>query len=269
MKSKRLLNLPDRSIFSIFCTAGFPRLGDTEEVLYRLATAGVDMIELGFPFSDPVADGPTIQDSNQRAIANGMSLPVLFAQIADLRGCVDVPVFLMGYLNPAEQYGFEKFVRDAARCGIDGLIIPDMPFEEYQERYKPLYKEYDISPVFLVTSRTEDQRIRAFDAEQPAFLYILSSDAVTGGALTDSQEREDFFVRLSRMGLQSKMVVGFGVGDPDTFKAVTKHTHGAIVGSAFVKALQSIEGRDDDLKRSDFATSSVIETFVKQFKEPT
>lgn len=267
MRSKRLLNLPDRPIFSVFCTAGFPRLRDTTEVITRLAHAGVDMIELGFPFSDPVADGPTIQESNLRALRNGMTLSVLFEQLTELRSAVNVPVLLMGYLNPAEQFGFERFIREAARCGVDGLIIPDMPFEEYQERYKPLYREYGISPVFLVTSRTEEARIRAFDAEAPAFLYILSSDAVTGGVLKDSRERDAFFERLSGMGLKSKLIVGFGVGDAPTFKAVTRHTHGAIVGSAFIKAIAQVERRGDDAERSDFASSSTIERFVQVFKE--
>lgn len=267
MKSKRLLNLPERSIFSVFCTAGFPRLRDTKEIITRLAEAGVDMIELGFPFSDPVADGPTIQESNLRAIKNGMTLTVLFDQIAELRGSIDVPVLLMGYLNPVEQFGFERFMREAARCGVDGLIIPDMPFEEYQDRYKPLYQEYGISPVFLVTSRTEQERIRAFDAEDPAFLYILSSDAVTGGVLKDSGDRDAFFERLAAMELKSKLIVGFGVGDAPTFKAVTKRTHGAIVGSAFVKAIAQVEGRNDEAERSDFARSSAIEKFVQLFQE--
>lgn len=266
MKSKRLLSLPERSIFSVFCTAGFPRLNDTREVLRRLAAAGVDMIELGFPFSDPVADGPTIQESNARALRNGMTVEVLFEQLTELRAVVDVPVLLMGYLNPAEQFGFERFIREASRCGIDGLIIPDMPFEEYQERYKPLYREYGISPVFLVTSRTEEDRIRAFDAEDPAFLYILSSDAVTGGVLKDSRERDAFFERLAGLGLKSKLIVGFGVGDAPTFKAVTNRTQGAIVGSAFIKAISATEASSNDSQRSDFARSSVIENFVQGFE---
>jgi tryptophan synthase alpha chain len=267
MKSKRLLSLPERPIFSVFCTAGFPRLRDTKEVLTRLAAAGVDMIELGFPFSDPVADGPTIQESNLRALRNGMTLSVLFDQLTELRRSVDVPVLLMGYLNPAEQFGFERFISEAARCGVDGLIIPDMPFEEYQDRYKPLYREYGISPVFLVTSRTDEDRIRSFDAEDPAFLYILSSDAVTGGALKDSRERDAFFERLAGMGLKSKLIVGFGVGDAPTFKTVTRRTHGAIVGSAFIKAIATVEARGADAERSDFARSSVIESFVQSFQE--
>jgi tryptophan synthase alpha chain len=267
MKSKRLLSLPERSIFSVFCTAGFPRLRDTRDVITRLAQSGVDMIELGFPFSDPVADGPTIQESNLRALRNGMTLTVLFDQLSELRKSVDVPVLLMGYLNPAEQFGFERFIREAARCGIDGLIIPDMPFEEYQERYKPLYREYGISPVFLVTSRTDEERIRSFDAEDPAFLYILSSDAVTGGVLKDSRERDTFFERLAGMGLKSKLIVGFGVSDAPTFKAVTKRTQGAIVGSAFIKAIATVEAQDGDAERSDFARSTVIENFVQSFQE--
>lgn len=266
MSSERFESLPERKILSVFCTAGYPRLRDTTEVITRLARAGVDMIELGFPFSDPVADGPTIQASNQRSIENGMTLGLLFQQLAELRDSVEVPVLLMGYLNPVEQFGFERFAREAARCGVDGLIIPDMPFEEYRERYKRWYLEYGLSPVFLVTSRTDETRIRAFDDENPAFLYILSSDAVTGGTLEVSAKRDDFFKRVSSMGLRSKLIVGFGVTDGRTFESVTSHTHGAIVGSAFIKAIGGTSPCSADQQRSDFESPSVIENFINNFR---
>lgn len=266
MPSSRFTELPLRPIVSIFCTAGFPRLHDTTEIISRLARAGVDMIEVGFPFSDPVADGPTIQASNQRAIENGMSVRALFEQLTEIRASVEIPLLLMGYINPVEQFGFDQFVKEAARCGIDGLIIPDMPFEEYQERYKRVYLEHGVSPVFLVTSRTEEDRIRAFDAENPAFLYILSSDAVTGGALEVSEKRDAFFKRVSEMGLQSRLIVGFGVSDAKSFTSVTRHTHGAIVGSAFIKAIGAVPAHDYDPERSDFERSSVIERFIETLR---
>ena len=266
MRSKRLLNLPDRPLLSVFFTAGFPRLHDTMELIKRLAAAGVDIIEVGFPFSDPLADGPTIQASNQRALENGMTLAFLFEQLAVLRSSVDIPVLLMGYLNPVEQFGFERFAHEAARCGIDGFIIPDLPFDEYQESYRSICVENGISPVFLVTSRTEAHRIHSFDAEEPAFLYILSSDAVTGGSVKISEQSEAFFRRISQMRLKSKTLVGFGVKDAQTFADVTRHTHGAIVGSAFIKAISTVERSSSDDQQSDFGSSGVIEMFIKSLR---
>lgn len=204
------------------------------------------MIEVGFPFSDPVADGPTIQESNLVALKNGMTVTTLFEQLAELRGGkVTVPVLLMGYLNPLERFGAEAFFAKAAQCGVDGLILPDMPFEEYLERYRKLFKKNGIRPVFLVTSRTGEEHIRAFDAEDPAFLYVLSSDAVTGGRAALSEERQQFFRRLKELRLRSKLIVGFGVSDRESFCAATQHTAGAIIGSAFVRAIAATQNKDE------------------------
>jgi tryptophan synthase alpha chain len=260
MKSSRFNDLPAQNALSIFYTAGYPRLHDTLPILEKLQDAGVAMVEIGFPFSDPVADGPTIQASNLRAIENGMNLSVLFEQLRDLRPSITIPVLLMGYLNPVEQFGVERFLQEAARCGVDGVILPDMPFEEYQDRYKPLFKGTDIKPVFLVTSRTDEARIKAFDAEEPAFLYVLSSDSVTGGQVAVSESRETFFKRLADMKLRSTLIVGFGVTDRASFVAVTKHTHGAIVGSAFVKALAALPALNAE--RSEIAKTELIENFI-------
>lgn len=239
MTCSRFLQLPAERALSVFFTAGYPRLGDTLPILKALQASGVDMAEVGFPFSDPVADGPTIQESNLVALGNGMTVATLFEQLRGLRqsGEVTMPVLLMGYLNPLERFGAERFFSEAAACGVDGLILPDMPFEDYLEHYKELFTAHGIKPVFLVTSRTEAERIRAFDAEEPAFLYVLSSDAVTGGRAAVTGERDAFFRRLKEMRLKSKLIVGFGVSDRESFDAVTKHTAGAIVGSAFVRAI--------------------------------
>lgn len=244
MTCSRFLQLPAERALSVFFTAGFPRLGNTMPILEALQESGVDMAEVGFPFSDPVADGPTIQESNLVALGNGMTVATLFEQLSGLRRSgVTMPVLLMGYLNPLERFGAESFFARAAECGVDGLILPDMPFDEYLDRYRALFKKEGLKPVFLVTSRTSEERIRAFDAEEPAFLYVLSSDAVTGGRAAVSEERDAFFRRLKEMRLKSKLIVGFGVSDRESFNAVTRHTAGAIIGSAFVRAVA--EAKDD------------------------
>lgn len=258
----RFSQLPQRPALSIFCTAGFPRRDDLIPLLERVQAAGADMIEIGFPFSDPIADGPTIQASNQRALANGMNLELLFEQLTDLRTKVTIPVLLMGYLNPVEQYGVSRFLEDAARCGVDGLILPDMPFEEYCQSYKAKFKSVGVKPVFLITSRTEPERIRMFDGEEPAFLYVVSSDAVTGGRLSVSEERAAFFERLSTMGLKSRLIVGFGVTDKANFEAVTARTHGAIIASAFLRALATLPASAHSPHVTDFESFKTIENFI-------
>jgi len=268
MQSDRFAQMPQHGVLSLFFTAGFPRRDDMMPILEQLQAVRVDMVEVGFPFSDPVADGPTIQASSQQALANGMTVELLFEQLRHMRSSVSVPVLLMGYLNPVEQYGFARFVADAEQCGVDGLIIPDMPFEEYVERYKPLYENAGIRPVFLVTSRTEPERIRAFDREKPAFLYVLSSDAVTGGAVSVSDERDAFFKKLSEMGLSSRLIVGFGVRDRSSFDAVTRHTSGAIVGSAFVHLLSSLPQMEGSPYRTDLDRGSAVAEFVRGFRDP-
>lgn len=259
----RFDTLPAREVLSVFFTAGYPRRDDTVATIQALEAAGVHLIEIGFPFSDPVADGPTIQASNQQALAQGMSVAHLMTQLQGIRERgVSIPLILMGYLNPIERYGVERFFSEAAACGIDGLILPDMPFDEYLERYRPLYREYGIQPVFLITSRTAEDRIRAFDAENPAFLYVLSSDAVTGGRAQVTNEREGYFKRLRDMRLKSKLIVGFGVSDRESYKAVTQHTHGAIVGSAFLRAVAELPVGDRPEESSREALNTAVRRFV-------
>ena len=267
MPTNRFDQMPRQRALSVFFTAGHPRRDDTLTILNALQQNEVDFVEVGFPFSDPIADGPTIQESNHVALANGMSLARLFTQLSALReGTITLPVLLMGYLNPVEQFGRERFFEEAAKCGVDGLILPDMPFEEYLSTYKPLYQEHKIQPVFLVTSRTEENRIRAFDAERPAFLYVLSSDAVTGGKAFVTAERDSFFQRVAGMGLSSRLVVGFGVSDRESFNAVTKHTSGAIIGSAFVRALPAAPPGMDSHSSDPEALRSIVSDFIKQVR---
>ncbi len=256
MTCSRFLQLPERGALSVFFTAGYPRLGDTLPTLKALQSSGVDMVEVGFPFSDPVADGPTIQESSLVALRNGMTVATLFEQLRGMRAAgVTMPVLLMGYLNPLERFGPERFFESAAACGVDALILPDMPFDDYLARYKRLFASSGLRPVFLVTSRTEEERIRAFDAESPAFIYVLSSDAVTGGKASVTEATEKFFRRLEAMKLSSRLIVGFGVSDRASFQAVTKHTSGAIIGSAFVRAVSGAQTEEDLQKR--------ISTFIE------
>ena len=195
-----------------------------------------------------------------------MSLTVLFDQLRHVRKHIDTPILLMGYLNPVEQYGFERFASDLAACGIDGAIIPDMPFELYLTRYKQSFLRHGVRPVFLVTARTADERIRAFDAEGPAFIYLLSSDAVTGGAVSISTERQDFFKRVSEMGLSRPTFVGFGVRDKQSFESVTRYTRGAIIGSGFVQALADLPALADDPKLSDLESVEIVERYVQSIR---
>jgi tryptophan synthase alpha chain len=267
MTCSRFEQLPQRRALTVFFTAGYPRLNDTLPILSALQASEVDMIEIGFPFSDPVADGPTIQESNHVSLGNGMTVKKLFEQLASLRtGEITAPVLLMGSLNPIERYGRERFFEQAAACGVDGFIIPDMPFEEYMNRYKPLYHRYGVKPVFLVTSRTEPARLKAFDAEKPAFIYVVSSDAVTGGKAAVTEEREAFFKRLAEMKLSSRLLVGFGVSDRESFDAVTKHTSGAIIGSAFVRAIQDApQGGSPDASDPQ-GIRTIVSDFIKRIR---
>lgn len=267
MISNRFDKIPRKGALSVFFTAGFPRRDDTLPILTALQEGEVDFVEIGFPFSDPIADGPTIQESNHIALANGMNVERLFEQLAPLRqaGCA-LPILLMGYLNPVEQFGRERFFEKAASCGVDGLFLPDMPFDEYLSTYKPLYRKYGLRSPFFVTPRTEEARIRMFDAEQPAFLYVLSSDAVTGGTATVTEERQAFFKRLMGMNLVSPLIVGFGVSDRQSFEAVTKHTSGAIIGSAFVRTLRDIPQGVNDTTSDPSALRSRVIDFIKQVR---
>ena len=267
MTCSRFEQLPQKNALTVFFTAGHPRLQDTLPIISALQASEVNMVEVGFPFSDPVADGPTIQASNHVALGNGMTVATLFEQLKTLRGGeITVPVLLMGSLNPIERFGRERFFETAARCGIDGMILPDMPFEEYIARYKPLYERHSIKPVFLITSRTEESRIRAFDAERPAFLYVVSSDAVTGGKATVSEERDAFFKRLADMKLSSRLLVGFGVSDRESFQAVTKHTAGAIIGSAFVRTLEKTAQGSSPDQSDRVALQTTVSQFIKQVR---
>lgn len=232
----QLFNEKAGGILSIYCTAGFPRLTDTLPLLEALQEEGADMIELGMPYSDPLADGPVIQQSNQQAIANGMNMTVLFEQLQNMRQSIRIPVLLMGYLNPVLQYGVEKFCAAASAAGVDGLIIPDLPIHEYETEYQSLFEKYGLHLVFLVTPETTEGRIRRIDALSKGFLYAVSSSAITGGS-KDLSGQSAYFNKLSGMGLKNPLMIGFGIKDATDFKLATQSARGAIIGSAFIRAL--------------------------------
>lgn len=232
---------PETKVMSVFTTAGFPGLYDTIPVCRALQQAGVDMIELGFPFSDPLADGPTIQASNSQALQQGMSLSVLFQQLRELRTHVSIPVLLMGYLNPVLQYGMERFCRDCHDVGIDGLILPDLPFDQYLSEYKALWDSYQIASVFLITEFTSPERIRAIDQHTNGFLYVVSSAAVTGDRLRVDQSRTAYFQRIQNMHLHNPCMVGFGIRDADSFRNSVQYAQGGILGSAFLEAIRDTQ----------------------------
>ncbi len=226
------------NILNVYCTAGYPHLNATLEVMKALQDNGADMIELGMPYSDPLADGPVIQHSSSIALANGMSIEKLFAQLQDFRKQVYVPVILMGYMNPVLQYGFEKFCQHAAALPIDGLILPDLPEHEFEAEYGPMMQRYGLNFIFLVTPETSEERIRKLDQLSTGFLYAVSSSSTTGSDknMTDVNA---YLEKLQGYQLKNPVLVGFGIKDKSTFEAACRHANGAIIGTAYIKALEN------------------------------
>lgn len=239
------LNKHANGLLSIYFTAGYPTLDSTVQVAKALEAAGVDFLEIGFPYSDPVADGPTIQHSSEEALKNGMTLQVLFEQLRDLRKHVSIPVFLMGYVNPVIQFGVENFCKACREVGVNGTIIPDLPMYEYEELYKSTFEENGISNIFLVTPQTSEQRIRKIDKLSSSFIYLLSSNSTTGKNLEVKDQAENYFKRIQDMDLDNPFIIGFGISNQETFRKATTYANGAIVGTAFVKLL----AEEDYLKK--------------------
>lgn len=227
----------DKKLLSIYFTAGFPQLNNTVSIIEDLEKSGVDMIEIGLPFSDPLADGPTIQASSTTALANGMTTKVLFEQLKDIRKTVSIPLIIMGYFNPMMQYGIEAFCKKCAEVGIDGLIIPDLPVKQYNENYKAIFEKYGLINVFLITPQTSDERIRFVDEISNGFIYMVSSAAVTGSKNTFGNTQNDYFKRIAAMNLKAPQIIGFGISNAETFQQATKYAKGAIIGSAFISYL--------------------------------
>jgi tryptophan synthase alpha chain len=225
------------NLLSIYYTAGYPAINTTIDIAEALEKAGADFLEIGFPYSDPVADGPTIQNSSQQALDNGMTLNVLFEQLKDLRKRVTIPILLMGYVNPIVQYGVERFCKAAAEVGVDGVIVPDLPMYEYENMYSGFFKDNNLSNIFLVTPQTAESRIRKIDELSNSFIYLLSSSNITGGSLNVSDSIEGYYNRVKAMQLNNPTIIGFGISNNETYTKACQYANGAIVGSAFVKLL--------------------------------
>lgn len=225
----------DKKLLSIYCTAGYPEVKDTITIIQNLEKSGVDMIEIGMPFSDPLADGPTIQQSSTTALKNGMNTHLLFEQLHDIRKTVSLPLILMGYFNPVLQYGVEAFCKKCQEVGIDGLILPDLPLEVYQEAYESCFKHYDLLHSFLITPQTSEKRIRAIDKASDGFIYMVSSASTTGAKAEFGAAQTTYFNRVAAMHLNNPQIVGFGISNAATFAQATQTAKGAIMGSAFIK----------------------------------
>lgn len=249
----QLFNEKRNNILSIFITAGYPNLNDLPEILLALQESGVDMIEIGMPFSDPTADGPIIQHSNTIAIENGMTIQLLFEQLSTIRESIHVPLILMGYINPALQFGFDNFLEQAKNVGIDGVIIPDLPMYEYENIYKQSFEKNGLENIFLITPQTANERILKIDSISNSFIYVVSSHTITGTNVNIEEQQKDYFERLKTLKLKNPTVIGFGIKDASTFKFATQHANGAIIGSAYIKQMENSKNIKKDT--NDFVKS--------------
>ena len=234
-----LLNSKSQKLCSVFFSAGFPALNDTKKIIQDLDANGVDFIEVGLPYSDPMADGESIQYSSAVALKNGINLDIIFEQLKEVKGTVKSPLVLMGYLNHVLKYGEEKFCQICQECGIETVILPDLPMIEYENHYKALFSKYGITNVFLITPQTSDERIRKIDEMSDAFIYVVASSSITGAKGEISQGQIDYFNRIKAMNLTTKLIVGFGISSKSTFDTACDYMNGAIIGSAFVNHLKA------------------------------
>jgi tryptophan synthase alpha chain len=228
-----------KRVLSIYFTAGFPNLEDTVPVMQAIEAAGADLIEIGIPYSDPIADGPTIQESNMIALDNGMTLKKLFAQLEDMRNHITLPVVLMGYLNPIIQFGIEKFCEKCKEVGVDGLILPDLPLQQYLEEFKDVFDKYGLSNTFLISPQTSESRIREIDHHSNGFIYMVSAHSITGAKKGISAEQITYFERVQKMELKNPTLIGFGISDSSSFSTASSYSNGAIIGSAFINIINN------------------------------
>lgn len=242
-----------KDLISVYFTAGFPHIDSAPEIMKHLEDAGADILEIGIPFSDPVADGPTIQGSNDRALKNGMTMNILFEQLADMKKHIKIPVILMGYLNPVMQYGVEKFCETAGKLGLDGIILPDLPISEYESEFKDTFVKYGLSNIFLITPQTPKERIHIIDKNSDTFIYAVSSTSITGARNKLGEAQIEYLKRLQSMNLKNPFLVGFGISNNEMFREVCTYSKGAIIGSAFINMLE----KSTDLKNDiyNFVTS--------------
>jgi tryptophan synthase alpha chain len=238
-----------KKILSVYFTAGFPELNSTLDIISELDNAGVDMIEIGMPFSDPVADGPVIQRSSEQALKNGMTLNLLFEQLSEIRKRTEIPLILMGYINPVFRFGVEKFLRKCSETGIDGTIIPDLPVDEFRESYEALFEKYNILNIFLVSPQTPVERIIWLDRISKGFLYIVSMAATTGGTNNLDKSQISYFRKLDDLNLKTPRLTGFGISDKTSYNQACKYTDGVIIGSAFIRSLDDISPLQEKINR--------------------
>ena len=249
-----LFGRKQQRVLNVYCTAGFPALNSTLPVMKALQENGADLIELGMPYSDPLADGPVIQASSMKALENGMTIATLLQQLKEGRNDIRIPVVLMGYMNPVLQYGFEKFCADAAAAGVDGLILPDLPAYEFETEFGAIIHKYGLDFIFLVTPETAEDRIRQLDSLSSGFLYAVSSSSTTGKE-KDMTAQESYFKKLTSMQLKNPVLIGFGIKDKATFETASGYANGAIIGTAYIKALE----QGNDIEQ---ATKSFLETVL-------
>jgi tryptophan synthase alpha chain len=252
---------PSKKILSLYLTAGFPSLESTVPLAKALAESGAELLEIGMPFSDPIADGPTIQRSNNTSLANGFTLEYLFDCLNELKKAINIPIVLMGHLNPLLSFGVDKYLKCCEEAEVSGSIIPDLPLIEYKRKYQTGFAEHHQGIIMLITSETSEQRIRELDEAANGFLYVVSSPSITGGNLKVTDERDAYFARLKSMHLKNPLIVGFGVDSRETFLAVTRHTAGAIIASAFLRELEDLTKPNDISEQIQVATN-----FVKKIK---
>jgi len=253
-KIEQLFNIKPKNILSVYFTAGYPELNNTNEIIYYLQESGVDLIEIGMPFSDPLADGPIIQDSSKKAIENGMNLKLLFEQLNEIKSKIKIPLILMGYLNPIIQYGEKTFIEDCKKTGIDGLIIPDMPFEYYEEHLKAECDRHSIKNILLITPETSNERIRLIDSRSTGFIYAVSSNSITGSD-KKFQNQQTYFERIQSLNLKNKILIGFGIKNRENFETACKYSSGGIIGSSFIECLTE-----------NGVSENSISSFVKTFR---
>lgn len=252
----QLFETKQKDILSVYFTAGFPGLNDTVQIIKLLEQNGVDLIEIGIPFSDPTADGPTIQRSSEQALKNGMSLQLLFTQLEEIRQSVQIPLVLMGYFNPVMQYGVAEFCIKCSEAGIDGVILPDLPLEEYNEKYEVFFRENNLHNILLITPQTPAERIRQIDEASEGFIYMVSSASTTGAGKKVEDFHQEYFERIQQMNLKNPRLIGFGISDHNTFSNACKYARGAIIGSAFIASFKENEGLE-----------KTISGFIKSIKK--
>lgn len=244
---QKLFEKKNKNILSIYFTAGFPHLNDTQNILHSLQNHGADLIEVGMPYSDPLADGPVIQNSSMKALKNGMTIKKLFEQLIEIKAEIKIPLILMGYLNPVLQYGLNRFCEQAKNAGISGIILPDLPVPAYENEYQKVFTENGLDFIFLITPETSEERIRKIDSLSNGFIYAVSSSSITGKN-ADLKAQENYFKRINSLKLKNKILIGFGIRNHQSFEQACEHAAGAIIGTAYINAIEQAENIDEATK---------------------